>query len=152
MNSLFLPDTTEKLEEKSRRYRNSRSIQRWVFLLLLLLLLVAMVRNSCGLRSDGVQYRECAEDGHKGLVPLVCGYRFFFLTRELPSFLCDFFSSFALFFPPFVVELEKQNKKTRPSQSDFSPFFFSFKNVFLKEKKPKKTLVAMFRQKRVFKN
>jgi hypothetical protein len=137
MNSLVLPDTTEKLEEKSRRYRNSRSIQRWVilFLLLLLLLLVAMVRTSCGLRSDRVRYRECAEDGHKGLVPLVCGYRFFFLTRELPSFLCDFFSSFALFFPPFVVELEKQNKqnkKNRPSQSDFSPFFFSFKNVFKK--------------------
>jgi hypothetical protein len=39
----------------------------------------------------------------------------------------------------------KQNKKNRPSQSDFSPFFFSFKNVF--KKKPKKTLVAKFRQK-----
>jgi len=47
------------------------------------------------------------------------------------------------------VELEKENKKNRPAQSDFSPFFFSFKNVFLKEKK---TLVAIFRQKRVFKN
>ncbi len=32
MNSLFLPDTTEELEEKSRRFRKSRSIQRWVTL------------------------------------------------------------------------------------------------------------------------
>jgi hypothetical protein len=93
-------------------------------------LLVVMVRNSCGLRSDGVRYRECAEDGHKGLVPLVCGYRFFFLTRDLPSFLCDFFSSFALFFPPFVVELEKQNKKKPDLLSPTSALSFSLLKMF----------------------
>ncbi len=82
-----------------------------------------------------VRYRECAEDGHKGLVPLVCGYRFFFLTRELPSFLCDFFSSSALFFPPFVVELEKQNKKNLLSPT--SAFSFSLLKMFFYKRKKK---------------
>ncbi len=77
-----------------------------------------------------VRYRECAEDGHKGLVLLVCGYRFFFLTRELPSFLCDFFSSSALFFPPFVVELDKENKNKTDFLSLTSAFSFSLLKMF----------------------
>ncbi len=46
--------------------------------------------------------------------------------RELPSFLCDFFSSFALFFPPFVVELEKRKQKKQTFLVRLQPFLFLF--------------------------
>jgi hypothetical protein len=58
----------------------------------------------------------------------------------LPSFVISFPLlpfSFRLLLWSWKKKTKKKQKKNRPAQSDFSPFFFSFKNV-LKKKNQKK--------------